>query len=190
MQHTSHLKLIGVAGKAGAGKDTFYEHVLKPRGFLRWQMTLHYKVFLAATRRFDWEDVFYHKPRPVRQALQNEITEIRGICGEEIWLNVMQSWIRALTEIVGVQCAGVAVTDLRFLIEMRGMKAMGGKILHLAAPDQQANIAPELRGHRSEIELKSPEVVMLRDAYMFNDKDGIIPLKRQGNLVLLDWGWL
>jgi hypothetical protein len=49
--------------------------------------------------------------------------------------------MRALQEIVGVECAGIAVTDLRFLIEMRGIKAMGGKILHIEAPDQQANIS-------------------------------------------------
>ena len=40
-----------------------------------------------------------------------------------------------------------------------------GKILHLQAPDEQANVAPELRGHRSEVELDSPEVLKLRDAY-------------------------
>jgi dephospho-CoA kinase len=43
------FRIIGLSGKAGAGKDTFYEHVLKPRGFLRWQMTLHYKVWFTAT---------------------------------------------------------------------------------------------------------------------------------------------
>jgi hypothetical protein len=42
--------------------------------------------------------------------------------------------------------------------------ALCGKILHLQAPDEQANVAPELRGHRSEVELDSPEVLQLRDA--------------------------
>jgi hypothetical protein len=62
------LKIIGACGKAGAGKDTFYEHVLKPRGYLRWQMTLHYKVWLCA-RGYPWEDVFYLKPPAVRKIL-------------------------------------------------------------------------------------------------------------------------
>jgi len=159
-----NLKLVGVAGRANAGKDTFYEHVLKPRGFLRWQMTLHYKVWLTA-RGYAWEDIFYHKPPKMRKILQEEITARRGEQGEEIWLNTLNSWLWALTEIVGIQPVGVPVTDLRFLIEMRGIKAMGGKILHLQAADEQANVAPELRGHRSEVELDSPGVLTLRDAY-------------------------
>jgi hypothetical protein len=184
------LRLIGVSGKAGAGKDTFYEHVLKPKGFLRWQMALHYKVWLAAIGRYDWDDIFYHKPKEVRKTLQEEITALRAIHSETIWLRTFQSWVHALQEIVGVQCAGIAVTDLRFLIEMRGLKAMGGKILHLEAADQQANVAPELRGHRSEVELDSPEVLELRDAYIFNEKIGIDRLKYKGKRMLEDWGWL
>jgi hypothetical protein len=180
----SAVKLIGICGVGGAGKDTFYEHVLQPRGFIRWQMTLHYKVWLAAQERFDWDDIFDHKPPHVRQVLQDEITALRYVYREEIWLKTLRAWMRALTEIVGVHPAGLAVTDLRFLIEMRGIKAIGGKILHLEAPDQQyplcergcfptaqrwvqqAHIAPELRGHRSEVEMHSPELKELRDAHM------------------------
>ncbi len=183
------FKLIGVCGQGGAGKDCFYEHVLKPRGVLRWPMTLHYKVWLAA-RGYDWEDIFYRKPKDMRKILQDEITALRGEHGEEIWLNTLTSWMRALQEIVGAECAGIAVTDLRFLIEMCGMKNIGGKILHLEAPDQQANIAPELRGHRSETELRAPEVLTLRDAYIYNDKSGIDQLIAKGRFVLDGWGWL
>jgi hypothetical protein len=161
----SGLRLLGVCGRAGTGKDTFYEHVLKPLGFIRWQMTLHYKVWLVVTGKGAWEEVFYTKPPRVRKILQEEITELRYTFDEHIWLDTMATWIQALQEIVGVAPAGIAVTDLRFLIEMRGIKHMGGKILHLQAPDEQANVAPELRGHRSETELDSPDVLELQCAY-------------------------
>jgi hypothetical protein len=167
---TEHIKILGVCGKAGAGKDTFYEHVLKPRSFIRWQMTLHYKVWLAATGRFAWDDIFYNKPPHVRKVLQEEITALRSEHSELIWLHTFNAWMRALFEISSVKCTGIAVTDLRFLIEMRGLKAMGGKILHLQAADEQANVAPELRGHRSEVELDSPAVLELRAAYLYNTK--------------------
>jgi hypothetical protein len=166
------LKLIGICGKAGAGKDTFYEHVLQPRGFLRWQMTLHYKVWMYA-RGYAWEDVFYYKPPKIRKILQEELTALRYEHGESIWLNTLTAWMRALREIVGVEPVGVAITDLRFLVEMRGIKAMGGKILHLRAADEQSNVAPELRGHRSEVELGSPEVRHLLESYLFDKQIGV-----------------
>jgi hypothetical protein len=126
----------------------------------------------------------------MRKILQEELTAERAIYGESIWLNTLTAWIRALQEIVGVECAGIAVTDLRFVIEMRGIKDMGGKILHLTAADEQANVAPELRGHRSETELDSPEVKMLRDSYVFPEKNGIDRLNDKGEQMLEDWGWL
>jgi dephospho-CoA kinase len=183
------VKIIGIAGKAGAGKDTLYNQVLKPKGFIRWQMTLHYKIWLVSTGRATWDEVFVSKPKHVRKILQEEITDLRDVWTENIWLDVFRTWLIGLKEIVGVEFNGVAVTDLRFLIEMRGIKFMGGKVIHIEAPDQQANVAPELRGHRSEVELDSPEVKMLRDAYLFNRKDGTHKLRRAGELILKDWGW-
>jgi hypothetical protein len=139
-------------------------------------------------RGCDWDDVFYRKPPHTRKALQEEITTLRGEYGEEIWLHTLKAWMRALHEIVGVHAPGIAVTDLRFLIEMRGIKAMAGKILHLEAPDQQAHVAPELRGHRSETELDSPEVLDLRDAYLFNTKESFTFLQEGGEEILRCWG--
>jgi dephospho-CoA kinase len=190
VHNQSGVKIIALAGKAGAGKDTLYEHVLKPRGFIRWQMTLHYKVWLVSTGRATWDEVFYDKPKHVRKILQEEITQLRYEWKEEIWLCVLETWIQALREIVGVEFTGIAVTDMRFLVEMRGIKKMGGRILHIEAPDQQANVAPELRGHRSEVEIDSPEVLELRDAWIMNRKDGIDKLCDNANLLLDAWGWV
>jgi hypothetical protein len=176
--------------KAGAGKDSVYEHVLKPKGYVRWQMTLHYKTWLVATGRATFEEAFITKPPHVRKILQEEITQLRSEWSESIWLDVFKSWMVSLHEIVGIDVTHVAVADLRFLIEMRGLKALGGKILHIEAPDQQANVAPELRGHRSEVEMHSPEVEELRDALMLNRKEGLDKLKRQGCDVLQKWEWL
>jgi hypothetical protein len=184
------IKLIGICGQAGVGKDSLYEAILKPRGYIRWQMTLHYKTWLVATGRGTFAQVFLTKPPHIRKILQEEITALRDEWSESIWLDVFKSWMVSLREIVGVKVEKVAVTDLRFLIEMRGLKALGGKILHIEAADQQANIAPELRGHRSETEIQSPEVLSLRDAYIFNDKTGIDKLVDKGLFVLNGWGWL
>ncbi len=182
------IKLIALCGAGGAGKDTFYEQVLQPRGFIRWQITLHYKVWLASTGRYDWDDIFHNKPPEVRKVLQEEITALRYEHSEDIWLNTFKSWMRAMHEIVGLHVPGIAVTDMRFLAEMRGIKAMGGKLVHIEAAD--TNIPVEMRGHRSETELQSPEMRILRDSYIFNEKNGLDRLKYKGNLVLQDWGWI
>jgi hypothetical protein len=129
----SQVRLIGLCGKAGAGKDTLYEHVLKPKGYLRWQMTLHYKTWLVATGRATFEEAFIAKPPHVRKILQEEITELRSAWSESIWLNVFKSWMVSLHSIVGIDVTRVAVTHLRILIEMRGLKALGGKLLHIEA---------------------------------------------------------
>ena len=185
----SQIRLCGLAGQAGAGKDSLYEQVLRPRGYLRWQMTLHYKTWLVATGRGTFEEVFLTKPPHIRKILQEELTDLRQEWSEYIWLDVFKSWMVSMHEIVGVNVTHVAITDLRFLIEMRGLKALGGKILHIEAADQQANVAPELRGHRSEVELNSPEVLELRDAWISNRKDGMNNLRDYGKLILQAWGW-
>jgi hypothetical protein len=38
------IKRLGGCGNTGVGKGTPYDHVLKPRGFLRWQMRLPYRL--------------------------------------------------------------------------------------------------------------------------------------------------
>ena len=185
----SKVRIIGLAGKAGAGKDSLYEAVLKPRGYLRWQMTLHYKTWLVATGRATYREVFETKPPHVRKILQEEITGLRNEWSEQIWLDVFKSWMVSLHRIVGVNVTHVAVTDLRFLIEMRGLKNLGGKIIHIEAADQQANVAPELRGHRSEVEIDSPEVKELRDAWIFNHKEGMKSFGAAGYSILKQFGW-
>jgi hypothetical protein len=126
----------------------------------------------------------------VRKIPQGEITALRQTFDVSIWLDTMTARLHALYEIVGIDCPGTAVTDPCFLIEMRGIKAMGGKLLHLEAADQQANVAPELRGHRSEVELDSPEVLELRDAYLYDTKKSLGQLVEDGEDALYRWRWL
>ena len=160
-----------------------------PRGYTRLQMTLYRKLWIVSTDQASWDDVFYAKPPHVRKLLQEDMTQVRYDQDEEIWLRTLNNLIRAMREIMCLPCTKFAVTDLRFLVEMRGIKARGGKIIHIEASDQLETIAPELRGHRSETELQSPEVKMLRDAYLFNDKRSLAHLQHQGELILQDWGW-
>src|SRR5262245_3704331 len=112
-------------------------------------MTLYRKIWLVSTGQGTWEEIFHTKPPHTRKLLQEDITQVRYDQDEEIWLRVLKNLIQALEEIICVKADRIAVTDLRFLIEMRGLKAIGAKVLHIEAAD--TNIPEDLRGHRSEI---------------------------------------
>jgi hypothetical protein len=184
------LQLIGLCGKGGAGKDTVHEHVLKPMGFLRWPMTLHYKAFLVGSGQATFEEAFFTKPTHVREKMQRQPTEQREEFGEELWASVFLTWMRALKEIVGIPVKKVAITDLRFMTEIYYLKQAGGKMLHLEAPIETSSIPPELQNHRSELEMDRAEIDMLRDAYLFNPKLGVEPLANQVFELLVNWGWV
>jgi hypothetical protein len=158
----SRRRLIGLAGPGGAGQDTFDAHVLQPPGDRRLGLTDHRQGWLVRTGRATWEEIFHTKPPPVRELLQEDLSRARSTWGEGIWRRTLRHVIRLVDEVVGVDCDRIAICDLRFLIEMRGMKAMGGKIIHLAAP--HTTVPAALRGHRSESELVSPEVLESRGA--------------------------
>lgn len=183
------IKLISIAGKAGAGKDTIFEHVLEKRGFIRWPTTLHYKIWMVATGQGTYEEVFYTKPPHVRTALQNDCTAFRETFDEEIWLRVMSTWFIALQDIVRVKMVGIAVTDSRFLAEIRGLKKLGAKTLHVQARDEMMNLTPEQRTNRSETELDSPEMETLRDAHILNQKKGLGIYIEEVEMILWEWGW-
>jgi hypothetical protein len=94
MQEWSPVKIIGVAGRAGSGKDTLYEHVLKPRGFLRWHMILHDKIWLVSTGRVTWEEGFSRTSALCIDGSASEATEQIGtarITSERIPLTVCPS---------------------------------------------------------------------------------------------------
>ena len=77
MVETDNVCLLALAGNSGAGKDTFYETVLMPRGYVRLQMTLYRKLWLVSTQQASWDDIFYDKPPHVRQLLQQDVTQVR-----------------------------------------------------------------------------------------------------------------
>jgi hypothetical protein len=183
------LRVIGLCGVSGAGKDTVYDNILRNLGYTRIGFRLLFKMAVVASCRATWTDVCDINPKHVRKILQDEITALRDEFSEYIWPDVFKTWLRSLHEIVGVDVTHVAVTDLRFLIEMRGIKNLGGKILHIEPADQLAHVDPELRGHCSEVEMDSPEVQRLCDGYIFNEKKGMDWFARKSLSVLMNWGW-
>ena len=78
----------------------------------------------------------------MRKLLQEDITQVRYDEDEEIWLRVLQNLIQALDEIVCVKTDRLAITDLRFLTEMKGIKELGGAAHARASTSSRSTPSP------------------------------------------------
>lgn len=120
--------IIGITGKAGHGKDLFYQRVLAPRGYVRVALADPLKALLFAGI-YDPEKFFalgnlYHmvfgddKPQAVREALQQLGTDkIRTTVDPGVWIYFALQQVWRLAQ----KGRKVAVTDVRFENEARAL---------------------------------------------------------------------
>jgi hypothetical protein len=170
------MKVIGLSGKAGSGKDYLTEKVLRPAGYFQISFADHLKVTTVARGVATYEEVYHTKPPHVRQFMQEEGTERwRKIYGENVWANAAFAWMQLLQERNGV--TKFVIADVRFINEADFVRSIGGKVFRVDAPVRAAKSAltPEQRLHRSEIELDNYAF----DAVIDNDRDdGVVQLQK------------
>lgn len=128
------MKIIGVSGKAGSGKDWLFEHVLRPRGYVRWPFALPMKA-AAYAKGFTVEEIA-NKPPHVREWLQRYGTEEhREKYGEDWWVRMHEAYVDFLSREIRV--SRIAVCDVRFPNEAAYIKRKGGslvRMLHAGRP--------------------------------------------------------
>lgn len=115
------MKVIGISGKAGFGKD-FVASIIRQLAENEfgtrtcvWSLahTLKARAFGEAKGEFTFEDVWYNKPPEIRKLLQELGTEKgRLVFGEDFWLLQAESFIRLLGDAAGIGL--VVVPDIRF----------------------------------------------------------------------------
>jgi hypothetical protein len=149
------MKVIGLSGKAGSGKDFIHQKYLKPRGWYQFSMAWHFKVWLVAAGRFSHDDVFHIKPPEVRRTLQVAGTELgRDVYGYDIWLRVIEEWFILLGELWGID--KFVIPDIRFINERDFIQnKLGGYVIRVVAPsrEQQSGLDQLARQHASESEM-------------------------------------
>jgi len=132
------IKLIGIAGKARSGKDTFARALVDEHGFVRMAFADPLKIATAVT--FGWpiervlhDDAFKTYKCPlwgitVREALQRMGTEaVRGTFGDFFWI------MRWAVDYVKVKNKfSVVVTDVRTDAEAKALRGEGGLIVHIS----------------------------------------------------------
>lgn len=161
------IKVIGLSGKAGSGKDYIASRIITPKyGYVPFSIAWHVKANLVGKGVLTYEEAFITKPPHARHLLQQEATESgRDVFGEDIWLRAADSWMRTIYESWGIQ--RFVLPDVRFPNEVEYIKKMGGKVIRIIAPNRvaQSPLSQEARNHYSETAL---------DDYPLDNFDGII----------------
>lgn len=152
-----HIEVIALSGKAGSGKDYIFHNYLKPRGYYRWALADHFKIWTVGRGLGSYEEVFHSKPPEIRRILQQAGTEEgRNVYGEDIWLTTTEAWMIHLSNTWGIK--KFCITDCRFPNEVNYVKTrLKGRVIRIHAPTRCSNssLTTEARMHLSEIALDS-----------------------------------
>lgn len=152
------MQIIGLSGKAGAGKDYIIQTYLRPRGFYQISFAWHMKVWIVGRGLATYEEVFVTKPKHVRELMQLEGTERgRDVFGENVWVDSAMAWMRLYKDNWGID--KFVVGDVRFPNERQAILDHGGRVARVVAPERTlANpLTPEQRQHPSETALDGLE---------------------------------
>lgn len=166
------MKLLGISGKAEAGKDYLTTNIIVPKyGYKQFSFAWHLKCTLVGKGVATYDEVMKTKPPHVRTEMQLEGTERgRMVYGENIWTKTTLAWLQLLEESWGFD--KFVISDVRFPNEVEFIQSMGGKVIRLHAPDRTKNSKLSLaaRLHDSEIALDNYPVGNF-DAVVHNDYD-------------------
>jgi hypothetical protein len=152
------MKVIGVLGKAGHGKDTVSRLIcdeLQSTGNLAIKMAFAdpLKVMLyAEDPSLDFETLWDTKPAPVRRLLQVRGTEQgRDVFGQNMWIRAVEAQLTVLRRELPIDT--VVFSDIRFENEATFALSFPSKVIRVVSDrDTIANYAD----HRSENSI-SPE---------------------------------
>lgn len=150
------LKLIGIAGKAQSGKDTFANTLVEEHGFAKLPMAGALKVSSSSLMGFPQALVFddefkkFFDPyweMTVREAFQRIGDAMKNEFGEDFWA---RRWMYAFHTVSKTH--SVVVPDIRFEEEAEMLRALGGVIVHISRDG--AGLEGKLGQHRSEAGIK------------------------------------
>lgn len=140
------MKIVGIAGPAGAGKDTVADYLVAHHGFTKISMAGPLKAGMAAmgfpepVSRDDKEKLIPGFDFTWRQAAQRLGTEWGRGLDPEIWVKVMADHLSRST-------GRTVISDIRFENEAEMVRNLSGKMLLLAG--RKADLG-EAAAHVSE----------------------------------------
>ena len=157
------MEIIGLMGHQGVGKNFIADLLLKNlpiKNTIIIAFADHFKVDCICKHNCDYNKIFGEKDFETRRLLQKVGTEEgRNKFGKNIWINVVETWIKLLNE-RGVE--RFIISDVRFVNEADWVKKINGILIKIDAPkrfkkrlEKETNNNKELiekiKNHRSEI---------------------------------------
>ena len=150
-------RLIGITGKAGAGKDTLADYLVRQHGFIKYSLAGPLKQLLAdhygfsvkclEDREFKEREASRFGIKPdgscfsIREHMQWLGTEVgRHIGGADVWINLMEQQWRTGVELGHFTRGdvGMVVPDVRFDNEAARIITLGGTIIRVTRPGQSS----------------------------------------------------
>lgn len=186
----SKYQVLGLAGKAGSGKDYVYLNHLKPMGFSQVSLAWHFKADLIGKGAITFEEAFVTKPPKIRTLLQHVGTELgRNVYGEKVWCDTLVAWMDIFNFHWGVE--RFVIPDVRFINEMNFIQQdLGGKVIRIVAPERSGDTTLDdtQRAHPSEAEMDGI-IDSSFNGLLYNDPDDP-GLQIQLDLLLKEYGWV
>jgi dephospho-CoA kinase len=155
--------LAGITGKAGAGKDTVADYLVREHGFLKLSFAGPLKEMLEVaglpepTDRAAKELLIEGFSFTWREAAQRLGTEWGRGLDPEIWVKVMEMKLQSM------RIPRVVFSDVRFENEAAMIRRLGGKVLHVTG--RAAELGANAR-HASEagIAFRAGDHVIVNDS--------------------------
>lgn len=158
------MVLIGITGRAGAGKDTMADELAEKHGFLK--MPFAGPLKMAAKVLFGFSDQQMNDRElkecmndywgiTHRSALQKLGTEcMRGVFGQDFWL---KRWMLSYSEWRDTD--HIVVPDVRFENEANLIRNCGGSIVHIRRPNN-TNAIPQTHASEAGIAINPNDIVI------------------------------
>lgn len=153
------MYLIGIHGKARAGKDTLADYLVRQHGFIKQAFATPLKQAGKAMFGLSDEQVFGDELKEVidpywgmtpRTMLQKLGTEGgRQVFGEDMWLKRWQKFYLDYSN-----KSHIVVPDVRFDNEAQLVRSLGGVVIHLHNPNLVSKLDATERAHPSEAGIK------------------------------------
>jgi hypothetical protein len=152
--------ILGIAGPAGAGKDTVADYLVEHHRFVKLAFAGPLKEMLAAAGmpepadREQKEQLVPGFTFTWRQAAQRLGTEWGRGLQDDIWVQVMRQRIERLQWLRCSEKGRIVLSDVRFDNEAAMIRELGGRVVHLRA---RGGLAGDAAGHASEVGLKAAD---------------------------------